>query len=108
MSNRYCPECGQQNPAGARFCMQCGYALAEAPAQAGQLAQAGPAARPGSEGTDWAGIVAAVLAFLSLRRMSPKARGMTLLVVFLVLFFGCPMVCGFVGFVMEWAASLFR
>ena len=33
---------------------------------------------------------------------------MTLLVVFLVLFFGCPMVCGFVGFVMEWAASLFR
>lgn len=97
MSDRYCPECGQQNPAGARFCMQCGYALA------GE-----PAARPGSQGTDWAGIVAAVLAFLSLRRMSPRARNMTLLVVFLVLFFGCPMVCGFVGFVMEWAASLFR
>lgn len=103
MNNKYCPECGHENPAGARFCMDCGYPLAGQPARVPP-----PAARPDSEGADWAAIAAAILAFLSLRHMSRKARGTTFVIGFLVLFFGCPMVCGFVAFVMEWAANLFR
>ena len=83
--------------------MDCGAPLA------GPAAPAVPATRrPGSEGTDWAGIVAAILAFLSLRHLSRKARGTAFVLLFLALFFGCPMVCGFIGFTMEWAANLFR
>lgn len=25
----FCPRCGQENPAGARYCKQCGYGLGE-------------------------------------------------------------------------------
>ncbi|MEJ2209821.1 MAG: zinc ribbon domain-containing protein [Anaerolineae bacterium] len=108
MSSTYCPECGHQNPAEARFCMNCGHPLAGQPARAAQANAAPTAVRPGSEGTDWAGIVAALLAFLSLRRMSRKARGTAIVIAFFVLFFGCPMVCGFMAFTMEWAANLFQ
>jgi len=108
LNNTYCPECGHQNPAEARFCMGCGYPLAGQPARAASADIHPAAVRPGSKGTDWAGIVAAILAFLSLRQMSRKARGTALVIGFLVLFFGCPIVCGFISFTMEWAANLFR
>jgi hypothetical protein len=88
--------------------MNCGHPLAGQPARTPPPEAHPVAVPPGNEGTDWAGIVAAILAFLSLRRMSRKARGTALVIVFLVLFFGCPMVCGFVAFTMEWAANLFR
>jgi hypothetical protein len=60
------------------------------------------------EGTDWASILAAGLAFLSMRRASRKARGTAVVVLFLVLFFGCPLVCGLIGMVMQWFGSLFQ
>jgi hypothetical protein len=48
-----------------------------------------------------------LLAFVSLRHLSRKARGAAFVILFLLLFFGCPMVCGFVMYVMEWFARLF-
>jgi hypothetical protein len=60
------------------------------------------------EGTDWAELIAAILAFLSLRRMSRRARGSVFVVVFLALFFGCPMVCGFAMFVVDSISKLFQ
>jgi len=108
MNSTYCPECGHQNPIEARFCMDCGHPLAGPPVRTNPAYNRPAAVRPDSGGTDWAGIVAAILAFLSLRHMSRKARGTALVIVFLVLFFGCPMMCGFIAFTMEWAANLFR
>jgi uncharacterized membrane protein YvbJ len=111
MSKTYCPQCGYANDAEARFCMDCGYRLESNVQQAGGQQLAGGTAAPASrehEGTDWASIVAAVLAFLSLRRASRKARGMTVVIVFLVLFFGCPLVCGLIGLVVQWFGNLFQ
>jgi len=113
MSRRFCPECGHENPAEARFCMGCGFSLTNEErslAEEGRLPPmtAAPPAPAQSEGADWAGIVAAVLAFLSLRHMSRKARGTAIVITILVLFFGCPMVCGFVMFAMDWFAQLIR
>jgi uncharacterized membrane protein YvbJ len=102
MSEQYCPECGHKNPGEARFCMQCATPLA------GQQSPAAGSGSPQRERTDWATIVAAVLAFLSLRHMSRKARDTTIVVLLLMLFFGCPMVCGFMAFAMEWFARLFQ
>lgn len=110
MNNQYCPECGHENPVKARFCMGCGYGLAgqpvprhEYPAQ-----EVAPATTRHDRSPDWAAIAAAVLAFLSLRHMSRRAQGTAIVIAFFVLFFGCPMVCGFVMFVMEWFSSLFQ
>jgi uncharacterized membrane protein YvbJ len=101
MSRQFCPECGHENPGEARFCMSCGHSLTgEAPPA--------PAYPPQDKGTDWAGIVAAVLAFLSLRHLSRKARGTVIVVTFLVLFFGCPMVCGFATYVVDSIIKLFQ
>lgn len=86
--------------------MTCGHALdgeVQPPAKA-----VAPPVQARNEGTDWAAIVAAVLAFLSLRSLSRRARGTVIVVTILVLFFGCPMVCGFVMFVMDWFARLFQ
>lgn len=118
MTKRSCPGCGHEHPADARFCMYCGYLLTDGPAVGenpgpdGQPrsvvpADASPAA-PTDRGTDWAAILAAFIAFLSLRRMSRQARQTTIIIVLLMMFFGCPMVCGFVAFVMEWFANLFQ
>jgi hypothetical protein len=108
MNEQYCPECGHQNPVEARFCMGCGCALAAQPVP--RAASPGQAAIPAAprRGTDWAAIAAAVLAFLSLRHMSRRAQGTAIVIAFFVLFFGCPMVCGFVMFVMEWVSSFFQ
>lgn len=118
MSQQFCPECGHGNPIEARYCMECGSPLDSPGAQAqdnrpeqniaGQpvAARAGPAPQPSGRGTDWAAIAAALLAFLSLRHLSRRARNTTIVIAFLVLFFGCPMVCGFVMYVMEWFARL--
>ena len=107
MSKQFCPECGHENPGEARFCMDCGHSLTGEPSQ--RSIQSSASATPSSNGgTDWAGIVAALLAFLSLRHMSRKARQTTIVIAFLVLFFGCPMVCGFVAFVLEWIGRLFQ
>jgi hypothetical protein len=126
MSDQRCPECGQENPTEARFCMHCGVSLIDQPAprpspvlvegsgegaalyvpSPGQhAAPAGPA-RPKS--TDWAALAAALLGFLSLRHMSRRARDTVLVIAFLMLFFGCPMVCGFVAFGMQWFSTLFH
>jgi predicted amidophosphoribosyltransferase len=129
--SRYCPECGRENPRAARYCMDCAYPLAGVPApnwsrdsglatgQRGDAAREpalseawGPdrgliSATPLSQSkTDWATIIAAVLAALSLQNMSRKARQTTIAIVLLVLLFGCPMACGFLMFVMEWIARL--
>jgi len=116
VAERTCSECGRVHPADARFCMYCGYLLSDEPA-----ASQNPASNPGTaqhdaaaaypageRGTDWATIVAAVLAFLGLQHMTRKARQTTVVIVLLMMFFGCPMVCGFVAFVMEWFGSFFR
>jgi ribosomal protein L40E len=106
-NKQYCPECGHENPGEARFCMDCGYSLGGEPA-------ANAARRPTAEsrsrdsGPDWAGIAAAVLAFLSLRHMSRKARDTTIVLAFLLLFFGCPMACGFAMFVVDSVVKLFQ
>jgi hypothetical protein len=59
-------------------------------------------------GTDWATLVAAVLAFLSLRHMSRKARQTTVVVALLFVFFGCPMVCGFAMYMVDSVLRLFQ
>jgi ribosomal protein L40E len=119
MSQQFCPECGHENPVAARYCMECGSSVDRPDAQVrghrtGQRALRRPVAespapdpQPGGQGTDWAAIATAILAFLSLRRLSRGARNATIVTAFLVLFFGCPMVCGFVMYVMEWIARLF-
>jgi len=105
MSRQFCPGCGHENPIDARFCMECGCLLTGEPA-ARQLAAYPPPAE--DTGPDWGAIAAAALAFLSLRHLSRRARGPVILITFFVLFFGCPMVCGFVMFVMDWFAQLIR
>jgi hypothetical protein len=115
MNRQYCPECGHENPVEARFCMDCGHPLdGPAPVAAGggyvPSGSRGTARSHQREdgGTDWAAIAAAVLAFLSLRHMSRKARDTTIVIAFLTLFFGCPMACGFLMFVMDWFARLLQ
>ena len=96
--------------------MYCGYMLADGPIPGRNPASSPPRSQnngvapdPEQErGTDWAAIVAAVLAFLGLRHMTRKARQTTIVVVLIMMFFGCPMVCGFIAFVMEWFGSFFR
>jgi uncharacterized membrane protein YvbJ len=110
MNQQFCPECGQESPIEAKFCMECGSPLASPDARiqgTRAVAQrAAPGYQPGSGGTDWAAIAAALLAFLSLRHLSRRARNTTIVIAFLALFFGCPMVCGFAMYVMEWFARL--
>ncbi len=126
MNRQHCPECGQENPGEARFCMHCGASLIDQPAprrspsvvegkaegaalyvpSPGQ--STAPAASAQEKGADWAAIAAAILAFLSLRHMSRRARDTVLVIAFLMLFFGCPMVCGFVAFMMQWFSNLFH
>jgi hypothetical protein len=111
MRQQYCSVCGHGNPLEARFCMDCGSPLSSpgAPIQGYGAATERdvPDYQPRRGGTDWAAIAAALLAFLSLRHLSRRARNTTIVIAFLVLFFGCPMVCGFVMYVMEWFARLF-
>ena len=121
MSSRYCPDCGHQHPAEARFCMYCGYMLngepgaiegnpgpatARATASAVDMSAGTDQAAPAR--TDWGTIIAALLAAIGLHRMSRKARQTAIVVVILMMFFGCPLVCGFIAFVMEWFAQLFH
>ncbi len=115
MNQQYCPECGHENPGEARFCMDCGYALSDRPAPTmgrkpiqGMVGGRDPVTTPVDTGTDWAGIVAAILAFLSLRHMSRKARQTIIAITFLVLFFGCPMACGTVMFIVDSFVRLFQ
>lgn len=111
MSNQYCQECGHQNPADARYCMNCGTSQTGAPSASAMDRYVPPPPPPGRD-TDWAttlgAIVAAVLAFLSLRHASRKARQTTVLLVFLALFFGCPMICGCTMAIMEGFVRLFQ
>jgi hypothetical protein len=110
MTKRFCGECGQEHPADAKFCMYCGYMLNGEPVEVGPNTAQGntPAPATQDKGIDWGTIVAALLAFFSLRHMSRQARQATIFVVFIMMFFGCPMVCGFIAFVMEWFANLFQ
>ena len=100
MRHKTCPECGHSNPVQARFCMNCGTALAGQLAK-GPVGNSASANRPDQGGTDWGAIVVAVLGFLSLWRASRRARQGTIVVVFLMLFFGCPMACGTTAFLVE-------
>jgi hypothetical protein len=126
MSKQHCPECGQENPIEARFCMHCGFSLidqppprlspvlAEGKAEGGALhapspgQNMAPAGSAREKSNDWAAIAAALLAFLGLRHMSRRARDTVLVIAFLMLFFGCPMVCGFMAFVLQWFSNLFH
>lgn len=105
MTATYCPECGQGNPASARFCMHCGAALASA-----NLTDRTRAAAPTSTDnhSDWATALAAIVTFVGLRRMSRKTRQSMVVIVFLMLFFGCPTICGFFAFVLDWSTRLFQ
>ena len=112
MSRQFCRECGHDNPIEARFCMDCGSSLASPgtyiQGNGAAAERAAPGYQSGSGGTDWAAIAAALLAFLSLRHLSRRARNTSVVIAFLVLFFGCPMVCGFAVYAMEWFARLFQ
>ena len=111
MSNYYCPECGHQNPADARYCMNCGALQMGAPST-GAADRYVPPPPPSGGDTDWTSnlgaIIAAVLAFLSLRHVSRKIRQTTALLVFLMLFFGCPMMCGCIMAIMQGFVRLFQ
>lgn len=116
MNERTCSECGRVHPPDARFCMYCGYLLSDGPVPSQNPApgpgvaqdNSTPAHPAGDRGTDWAAIVAAFLAFLGLQHMTRKARQTSIVIVLLIMFFGCPMVCGFIAYVMEWFGSFFR
>lgn len=107
MSTQFCPECGHENPGEARFCMDCGRPLTGEVALT-RAAEPTPISRPHDHGLDWAGIVAAILAFLSLKHLSRKARQTILIITFLMLFFGCPMICGFATYVIDSILKLFQ
>jgi len=109
MNKRYCPECGHEHPADARFCMYCGYMLTDGPAPPAPAETGGkpaPAHAPQERGTDWAAIVAAILAFVGLRHASRKARQTAVVIALFMIFFGCPMACGLVSLVMQWFNQL--
>ena len=102
----FCPQCGHKNPAAANFCMNCGAALGEElPVEAGKAGQWPPV---GDEGVNWATVVAAALAFWGLLRASRKARGVTVMFVLFMVFFGCPVVCGLVVALADQVAGLVR
>lgn len=105
MSERFCSECGHPNPRQARFCVNCGQRLVPFTTVAA-IAGPVPTALPYNGGTDWPGVVTAVLASLGLWHISRKARQTAIAMLFLILFFGLPMVCGFVTFVLEWLGRL--
>ena len=110
MVNKYCPECGYELPAGARYCMDCGASLAgdPTPARARQaVPEEASIQQSQSTGTDWTTIATAIVAFFGIRHLSRGARNTMVLLAFLFLFFGCPLICGFVMFAMEWLARLF-
>jgi hypothetical protein len=90
--------------------MYCGYLLTNEPDTSGGGEVEPRAQDPASQdrGPDWRALAAALLAFLTLQHMSRKTRQTAIIITFLVLFFGCPMVCGFVAFVMEWFGRLFQ
>jgi len=117
MSERYCPYCGQQHPADARFCMYCGYMLSDEPATPAPAAPGAdrapyaspdPGREPGERGLNWAAIGAALLAFIGLRHASRRARHAAIVFVLFMLFFGCPMACGLVSLAVEWLNQLFH
>ncbi|MGD8625930.1 MAG: zinc-ribbon domain-containing protein [Anaerolineae bacterium] len=111
LSHKYCPQCGHTNDLEARFCMECGSSLEGAFQPEGQRRLAGGTAPPPytqREGTDWASILAAGLALLTMRRASRKARGTAIVILFFVLFFGCPLACSLIGLVTQWFGSLFQ
>ena len=104
---KYCPECGLPNPRQARFCMDCGAPIAvTAHAQSGS--SSGQVSAANQPGFDWAGIATAFLAFVTLRHLSRKGRQVAVLLVFLGLFFGCPLVCGTVSLFSQALAGLFQ
>ena len=72
-----------------------------------RASSARPRYSPG-EGTNWAAIVAAVLAFWGLLRVSRKARSWAVLFVLFMVFFGCPMACGLTMGLLDQIAGLFR
>jgi hypothetical protein len=47
------------------------------------------------------------LAAIGLWHVSRRARRAAILILFLLMFFGLPMICGFAAFVLEWLARLF-
>jgi hypothetical protein len=90
--------------------MDCGASLAGdlTPARARQAMLEGDSVQqPESTGTNWTTIATAIVAFFGIRHLSRGARNTVVLLAFLFLFFGCPLICGFVMFVMEWLARLF-
>lgn len=109
MSTRYCPECGHPNPADARYCMNCGTLQGGQPGVDAAGGYVPPPRAPGID-RDWTTslgtVLAAALAFLSMRHMSRKARQTTILFAFLMFFFGCPMICGCVMAGIEGLARL--
>ncbi len=107
MERQFCPECGHENPAEARFCMDCGHAL-QGEAVPQRARQPAATHHPQDQGTDWTSIAAAILAFLSLQHLSRKARGVVIALGFFVLFFGCPMVCGFGMYLVDSILQLFQ
>ena len=111
VSQQSCPDCGHDYPIEAKFCMECGSPLVDPGAQvqgSGAGAKIVALDHQRSSGCPaWAAIAAALLAFLSLRHLSRRARNTTIVIAFLVLFFGCPMLYGFVMYVMEWFGRLF-
>lgn len=96
VESRHCTQCGYGHPVQARFCMNCGAPFGSSILPRGR-----------GSGTDWAGIATAALASIGLWHASRKARQTIIVVVFLALVFGLPMVCGFAAFVLNWIARLF-
>ena len=85
--------------------MECGASLTSAAPERQLMVPASKGTA--SSDTDWAGIAAGFLAGMSTRRLSRKARQTAFIVVFLLLFFGCPMACGVVAFLVEAVGKLF-
>jgi hypothetical protein len=67
-----------------------------------------PATWLGNTGTGWSGAAMAVLVWLGLWHFSRKARQTAIAVLFLSLFFGLPMLCGFAIFALEWLGRLLQ
>ena len=104
---KYCPECGLPNPGRARFCMDCGTPIVVT-VHANSGRPAGQDSASNQRGFDWAAVATAFLAFATLRHLSRKGRQVAVLLVFLGLFFGCPLVCGTVSLFFQALAGLFQ
>ena len=97
----------QAVPTAVREPGQAAYPQWQAAPALPQGAYSTPASFPQQRRPDWGRMAMMGLAAVGLWHVSRKARRAAVIIVFLLVFFGLPMICGFAAFALEWLARLF-